>query len=313
MNKILVIDQNAAIYRDRLQAEFPALQIVTDRDGNKLPHDLSDIEVLISFCMGLPQDFYRRATGLKWLQCLATGVDHVLRQPDLSPAVVLTSGRGVHGAPMRETVLFLMQGISRNVARLVEDNKAHIWERRFYSLLYGRTAVVVGIGVVGIAIGQLLKAFGMRVIGVTRTPRQAEGFDDMLPMAQLNAAAARADFLINVLPATAENARVFGRELFAAMKPSAYYINAGRGQTTDEAALVEALQGRRIAGAGLDVFQTEPLPAGSPLWELPNVFITPHLGGYTSDYEDLIMPLITENLRLYLAGRHSEMQNIVKR
>ncbi|HXL63619.1 MAG TPA: D-2-hydroxyacid dehydrogenase [Xanthobacteraceae bacterium] len=313
MNKVLVIDQNAAIYRDRLQAEFPALQIVADGDGKNLPQDLSDIEVFISFAMGLPQDFYRRASGLKWLQCLATGVDHVLRQPDLGPAVVLTSGRGVHGAPMRETVLYLMQGISRNVARLVEDNKAHIWERRFYSLLYGRTAVVVGIGVVGIAIGQLLKAFGMRVIGVTRTPRQAEGFDDMLPMAQLNAAAARADFLINVLPATAENARVFGRELFAAMKPSAYYINAGRGQTTDEAALVEALQGRRIAGAGLDVFQTEPLPAGSPLWELPNVFITPHLGGYTSDYEDLIMPLITENLRLYLAGRHSEMQNIVKR
>lgn len=313
MNKVLVIDQNAAIYRDRLQAEFPALQIVADGDGKNLPQDLSDIEVFISFAMGLPQDFYRRASGLKWLQCLATGVDHVLRQPDLGPAVVLTSGRGVHGAPMRETVLYLMQGVSRNVARLVEDNKAHFWERRFYSLLYGRTAVVVGIGVVGIAIGQLLKAFGMRVIGVTRTPRQAEGFDDMLPMAQLNAAAARADFLINVLPATAENARVFGRELFAAMKPSAYYINAGRGQTTDEAALVEALQGRRIAGAGLDVFQTEPLPAGSPLWELPNVFITPHLGGYTSDYEDLIMPLITENLRLYLAGRHSEMQNIVKR
>jgi D-2-hydroxyacid dehydrogenase (NADP+) len=313
MNKILVIDQNAAIYRDRLQAEFPALQIVADRDGKKLPQDLSDVEVLISFGMGLPQDFYRRATGLKWLQCLATGVDHVLRQPDLSPAVVLTSGRGVHGAPMRETVLYLMQAVSRNVARLVEDNKAHVWERRFYSLLYGRTAVVVGIGVVGIAIGQLLKAFGMRVIGVTRTPRQVEGFDDMLPMAQLNAAAARADFLINVLPATAENALVFGGKLFAAMKPSAYYINAGRGQTTDEAALIEALQERRIAGAGLDVFQTEPLPPGSPLWELPNVFITPHLGGYTSDYEDLIMPLITENLRLYLAGRQSEMQNIVKR
>jgi D-2-hydroxyacid dehydrogenase (NADP+) len=313
MNKVLVIDQNASIYRDRLQAEFPALHIVASGDGKELPQDLSDIEVLISFGMGLPQDFYRRASGLKWVQCLATGVDHVLRQPDLSPAVVLTSGRGVHGAPMRETVLYLMQAVSRNVARLVEDNKAHIWERRFYSLLYGRTAVVVGIGVVGIAIGKLLKAFGMRVIGVTRTPRQVEGFDDMLPMAQLNAAAARADFLINVLPATAENALVFGRELFAAMKPSAYYINAGRGQTTNEAALIEALQERRIAGAGLDVFQTEPLPPGSPLWELPNVFITPHLGGYTSDYEDLIMPLITENLRLYLAGRQSEMQNIVKR
>jgi D-2-hydroxyacid dehydrogenase (NADP+) len=313
MNKVLVIDQNAAIYRDRLQAEFPTLQIAASGDGKDLPQDLSDFEILISFCMGLPQDFFRRATGLKWVQCLATGVDHLLRQPDLDRAVVLTSGRGVHGAPMRETVLYLMQGVSRDVARLVEDNKARFWERRFYSLLYGRTAVVVGIGVVGIAIGQLLKAFGMRVIGVTRTPRQVEGFDDMLPLAQLNAAAARANFLINVLPATAENALVFDGKLFAAMKPSAYYINAGRGQTTDEAALIEALQQRRIAGAGLDVFQTEPLPPANPLWALPNVFITPHLGGYTSDYEDLIMPLIAANLRLYLDGRQSEMQNIVKR
>jgi phosphoglycerate dehydrogenase-like enzyme len=313
MNKLLVIDQNAAIYRDRLQAEFPALQIVSARDGKELPQDLSGVEVLIGFAMGLPQDFYRRATGLKWLQCLATGVDHLLRQPDLDPAVLLTSGRGVHGAPMRETVLYLMQGVSRNVARLVEDNKAHFWERRIYKLLYGRTAVVVGIGVVGIAIGQLLKAFGMRVVGLTRTPREVEGFDEMLPMTQLHDAAARADYLINVLPATAENAHIFNGKLFAVMQTSAYYINAGRGQTTDEAALIEALQQRRIAGAGLDVFETEPLPPSSPLWALPNVFITPHLGGYTADYEDLIMPLIAGNLRLYMAGRHSEMQNIVKR
>jgi len=313
MNKLLVIDQNAATYRDRLFAEFPALQILAARDGKELPRDLPDIEVLISFGMGLPEDFYRRATGLKWFQCLATGVDHVLRQPDLRPDTIVTSGRGIHGAPMRETVLYLMQGVSRNVARLVEDNKAHIWDRRFYNLLYSRTAVVVGVGVVGIAIGRLLKAFGMQVIGVTRTPRQVDGFNEMLPVAQLRAAAARADFLINVLPATAENALIFDRKLFAAMKPSAYYINAGRGQTTDETALIGALAERRIAGAGLDVFQTEPLPPGSPLWELPNVFITPHLGGYTADYEDLIMPLIIENLRLYAAGRRSEMQNIVAR
>jgi len=313
MNKILVIDQHAAIYRDRLRAEFPALQILAASDNKELPQDLADVEVLISFGMGLPEDFYRRAAGLKWFQCLATGVDHVVRQPDLNPATVVTSGRGIHGAPMRETVIYLMQGVSRNVARLIEDNKAHIWDRRFYNLLYGRTAVVVGVGVVGVAIGRLLQAFGMRVIGVTRTRRQIDGFDEMLPVAQLHAAAAQADFLINVLPATAENTRIFDSKIFAAMKPSAYYINAGRGQTTDETALIEALAERRIAGAGLDVFQTEPLPPESPLWELPNVFITPHLGGYTADYEDLIMPLIIDNLRLYLAGRQSEMQNIVAR
>jgi D-2-hydroxyacid dehydrogenase (NADP+) len=311
MTKVLAIDQNAAIYRERLQVEFPALQILAARDNKELPQNLSEIDVLISFGMGLPEDFYRRMTGLKWFQCLATGVDHVLRQPDLDPATVVTSGRGIHGAPMRETVLYLMQGASRNVARLIEDNKAHIWDRRFYNLLYGRTAVVVGVGVVGMAIGQLLKAFGMQVVGVTRTPRKLAGFDEMLPLAQLHDAATRADYLINVLPATAENALIFDRGIFAAMKPSAFYINAGRGQTTDESALIEALRERRIAGAGLDVFQTEPLPPGSPLWELANVFITPHLGGYTADYEDLIMPLIIENLRLYLAGRQSEMQNIV--
>jgi phosphoglycerate dehydrogenase-like enzyme len=126
-------------------------------------------------------------------------------------------------------------------------------------------------------------------------------------------AVGRADFLINVLPATADNALLFDRAVFAALKPTAYYISAGRGQTVDEPALIAALRERRIAGAGLDVFQTEPLPADSPFWDLPNVFITPHLGGYTSEYEDLIMPLIVENMRLFLAGRPSEMQNIVKR
>ncbi len=106
---------------------------------------------------------------------------------------------------------------------------------------------------------------------------------------------------------------MFGAAVFAAMKPTAYYISAGRGQTVDEAALIAALRDGRIAGAGIDVFQTEPLPGDSRFWDLPNVFITPHLGGFTSEYEDLIMPLIVSNMRAFLAGRQAEMQNIVKR
>ena len=195
---------------------------------------------------------------------------------------------------------------------LVEEQKAHHWNRRFYSLFTGKTAVVVGVGVVGIAIGQLLKAFGMHVIGVTRTTRAVEGFDEMMPTDRLVEAARRADFLINVLPANADNALLYDRAVFAAMKPTAYYISAGRGQTVDEPALIAALRERRIAGAGLDVFQTEPLPADSPFWELPNVFITPHLGGYTIEYEDLIMPLILDNMRLFVAGRQNQMRNVVK-
>jgi len=312
-SNILILDPHAEIYRDRLQAEFPALQFVLAHGARELPQNLAGVDVLISFAIQLKDEFYRRAVDLKWIQCLATGVDHVLACPSLRPAVLLTSGRGIHGAPMRETVVYLMMGVSRGVARLVADQKAHAWDRRPYDLLSGKTAMVVGVGVVGIAIGQLLKAFGMHVVGVTRTARAVDGFDEMMPTDRLRAAAARADFLINVLPANADNALLFDRAVFAAMKPTAYYISAGRGQTVDEAALVDALRERRIAGAGLDVFQTEPLPPDSPFWDLPNVFITPHLGGYTSEYEDLIMPLIIENTRLFLAGRLGEMQNIVER
>jgi D-2-hydroxyacid dehydrogenase (NADP+) len=313
MTKVLVLDPHAEIYRDRLQAEFPTLQFVLAHNAAELPVDLTDIDVLISFAIELKDEFYRRAARLKWVQCLATGVDHLLRCPSLKPDVYLTSGRGIHGAPMRETIVFLMMGAAREARRLADAQKAHVWDRRYWSLFTGKTAVIVGVGVIGIATAKLLKALEMHVIGVTRTPRAAEGFDEMIPTEQLEEAAGRADFLINILPATKDNLLLFDRALFAAMKPTAYYISAGRGQTVDEAALVDALRERRIAGAGLDVFQTEPLPAGSPFWDLPSAFILPHLGGYTSEYEDLIMPLIVENMRLFLDGRQTQMQNIVAR
>src|SRR6202166_2557311 len=256
MTKVLVLDPHAEIYRDRLQAEFPTLQFVLAHNAAELPADLTDIDVLISFAIELKDEFYRRAARLKWVQCLATGVDHLLRCPSLKPDVYLTSGRGIHGAPMRETIVFLMMGVAREARRLADAQKAHVWDRRYWSLFTGKTAVIVGVGVIGIATAKLLKALEMHVIGVTRTPRAAEGFDEMIPTEQLEEAAGRADFLINILPATKDNLLLFDRALFAAMKPTAYYISAGRGQTVDEAALVDALRARRIAGGALAVFQT---------------------------------------------------------
>jgi phosphoglycerate dehydrogenase-like enzyme len=313
MSKVLIADPHAEIYRDRLAAEFPALRFTLAPAASALPADVSDIDALIGFGVDLKEDFFRAAMALKWIQCLATGVDHLVRQPALKPGVVITSGRGIHGAPMREMVVYLMMNVSRNVRRLAADQTAHVWDRRFWSLLYGKTAVIVGVGVIGSATALLLKAFGMHVIGVTRTPRAVEGFDEMIATERLPAAAGRADYLINILPATKDNISLFDGKVFAAMKPTAYYINAGRGQTVDEPALVAALREGRIAGAGLDVFATEPLPAESPFWDLPNVFITPHLGGYIVEYEELILPLIVDNMRLFLAGRPDEMRNVVRR
>src|SRR6185312_12734055 len=178
--KILVLDPHAEDYRERLGAEFPALHFALAHKASELPADVADIDVLISFGVELKDEFYQRATRLKWVQCLATGVDHILRCPSLKPETLLTSGRGIHGAPMRETIVFLMMSVAREARRLAEAQKAHRWERRFWSLFRGKTAVLVGVGVIGIATAKLLKAFEMHVVGVTRTPRAIEGFDEIM-------------------------------------------------------------------------------------------------------------------------------------
>lgn len=313
MTKALVIEDHADAYAAALRKEFPDLALLQARDLSEVPVDLSGVEVLIAFGIAVTDDFIRGLRDLKWIQSLATGVDHFLRCPSLRADVMITSGRGIHGAPVREAVVYLMMATSRNVKRQVEKNRAHEWDRRYWNMLAGKTAAIVGIGVIGEAIGALLKAFGMRLIGVTRTPRPVVGFDDMIPTAHLADAAAKADFLINVLPGTDQNTELFNHDIFAAMKRSAYFINVGRGQTVNEADLLAALREGRIAGAGLDVYQTTPLPPESPLWDAPNVFLTPHLGGFVHGYEDLVLPIVIENMRLFLAGRPQSMRNIVER
>jgi len=313
MTKVLIIDGHAEMYRDALQAEFPDLQFALFHGAAEATADFSDIDVMMMFGIEVRDEMLKVATQLKWIQCFATGVDHFLRCPSLRPDVMITSGRGIHGVPMREQVIYMMMAVSRDANREA-DNRAHrIWQRRLWSTLYGKTAAIVGTGIVGAAIGAALQGLGMRVIGVSRTPRESNGFDEMMPADRLLEAAGRADFLVNVLPAAPYNFGLFDAAVFGAMKPTAYYINAGRGQTDDEPALIAALRERKIAGAALDVFQNEPLPPDSPFWTLPNVLITPHVGGYIVEYEDFIMPLIVDNMRRFLVGRQSEMQNIVTR
>ena len=203
------------------QAEFPALQVQTVPEVTGVPEDLSDVDVLLCSASRCSDYLFARTPQLKWIQSLATGVDHFLRCPSLKPDVLITSGRGIHGPTMRETVLYMMMAISRDGIVKVEDKKAHFWERQFWSTLHGKTAMIVGVGIVGIAIAQLLKALGMRIVGVTRTPRNVECFDAMVPADHLLDAVGSADYVINVLPASADNIGLFDGTIFAAMKPSA--------------------------------------------------------------------------------------------
>jgi D-2-hydroxyacid dehydrogenase (NADP+) len=310
--KILILEKFADVYERELRAQFSGIEVHEAATVADISVDLAAIDVLFAFGIAINDQLIADAKNLKWIASLATGVDHFVRCPYLRRETILTSARGIHGPSMRESAAWLMLAVSRDAARLVHAKDGHRWERgERWPLLAGKTAVVVGIGVSGTAIGELLKAFGMRVVGVSRTPRAIAGFDAMRPTNQLAQAAAEADYLINVLPASEENREIFGRAVFAAMKPSAVFINVGRGETVDEAALIACLKSKRIAGAGLDVFQNSPLKGDSPFWDLPNVVISPQQGGYFVGYEEYVMPLLIENMRRFLAGRFDEMENVV--
>jgi len=313
MTNVLVLEAHAEAYASALRREFRDLEVQLARSAADTGVDYGKVDILIAFGIDVTDSLFCGMPRLKWVQSLATGVDHFLRSKTLPAEVILTSGRGIHGPAMRETVLHLMLSVSRDSLGFAGDKAGHRWDRRPWPLLAGKTAVVIGTGVAGSAIGLLLQALGMRVIGVSRTPRDAEGFEIVVPQGELAQAAASADYLINVLPGDAANRNMVGRDVFASMNSRAYFINVGRGETVDEAALIEALSHRKIAGAGLDVFATEPLPAQSPLWDLSNVFITPHIGGLFHEYQQTAMPLIIGNMRAFLSGRTDQMTNLIDR
>jgi D-2-hydroxyacid dehydrogenase (NADP+) len=315
---VLVLETFAHIYAERLRAQFDGLALHTARSPDELTTgraaDLATVDVLVAFGISVHDDFIARMPRLAWIQSLATGVDHFLACHSLKPDTLITSARGIHGPAMRETVAYLMLSISHDTPLLVRNQAAHRWDRdKPWPLVARKTAVLVGTGVSGSAVGELLQAFGMHVIGVSRTPRTERGFDEMVHTDTLADAAQRADYLVNIMPGGPKNARLISRRVLEALKRSAFFVNIGRGETVDEAALIDVLRQGRIAGAGLDVFATEPLPADSPLWDLPNVFLTPHIGGRFDEYEDYVMPLLAENMRLFLAGRQEEMRNRVAR
>src|SRR6516225_1985364 len=196
--KVLIVDIHAELYRDRLAAELPGLQFMLFHKAAEVSADLSAIDIMIMFCIEIRDHMLRDAPRLQWIQSLATGVDHFLRCPSLRKDVLITSGRGIHGVPMREHVLYLMLAISHDAKRQVEDHQQNVWHRRLWSTLHGKTAVIAGTGVVGAAIGEMLQSLGMHVIGLSRTPRLARGFNEILSIDLLRQAAGKADYLINI-------------------------------------------------------------------------------------------------------------------
>ena len=317
MTRVLILltlpEQVRAQYYAGLQAKFPEAQFEVADHYSKAVAAIADKEVLVTFGPMLHDDVFRAAKKLKWVQALGTGVDGIVDRPSLGKDVIVTKMHGFHGPPVSEAALMAMLALARDLPRAVRSQAGRRWDRFPAKTLNGKTAGILGVGVIAGTLAPMCKALGMQVIGISSAPRAVAGFDRIVPRKDLVKAVREVDFLVLLTPLSAETRGIVNAEVLSAMKPGAFLVNLARGGVVDEAALLHSLKINQIAGAALDVFAIEPLPAESPFWELPNVLITPHAGGFFDGYPKHALPVIEENLRRFLAGDTANMLNLVKR
>lgn len=300
-------------YGEALAPNFPELAIRTvDHHSRAGPH-IGDADILLTFAPMMADAVLAGAPNLKWIHALGTGVDGITMLPSLRDDVILTSTRGIHGVPMTEMAFMLMLALCRELPRSLRAQADGRWERWPARLLDGKTAAIVGVGLIAEALAPRLKAFGMEVIGVSRSRREVPGIDRMVRREDLARVAGEIDFLIALVPYEADTSGLIGAEVLRAMKPTSYLVNIARGGVVDEDALVETLREGGIAGAALDTFIEEPLPPDHPFWRMENVIVTPHLGGFNDAYVGQALPQIETNLRAFLDGTPERMINVVER
>lgn len=251
------------------------------------------------------------ARRLRWVAASNVGIDRMLFPALVESDVILTNARGAADQAIAETVVGFIVAMAKGFRRMLDDQRAHVWGHQDLERLAGRRVLVVGPGPIGRAIARAARdGLGMRVEAVGRTGRPGDDvFETIRGADELHAALAEADYVVDAMPHTAWTTHVFDAAAFAAMKATARFVNIGRGATVDEPALIEALASGRIAGAALDVFEEEPLPPESPLWDMEQVIVCPHMSGDVEGWEAEFAGVFYDNLGRWLRGE--PLRNVV--
>jgi phosphoglycerate dehydrogenase-like enzyme len=271
----------------------------------------------------VPNDMASRAPGLKWIQLLSAGADHVLGGPLKGTSIPITTASGIHATPIAEYTIASMLAYAHRIHLAIRAQVRREWMRSGAFMagvdeIRGQTLGIIGYGSIGRETARLAAAFGMKVLALKRDPfdRVDPGWspaglgdpEGKIPARyfgpnEREAILRESDYISVTLPLTNHTRKFIGVREFAAMKPSAYLVNIGRGEVIDETAMAAALTSEKIGGAGLDVFEHEPLEASSPLWDMENVILTPHISGANRGYMDKACELFAENLKRFAANR----------
>jgi len=275
------------------------LDIAADKE--KVLDAVKDAEVIFG---GFNRDMFLASKKLKWVHVASAGVEAYLFPEFVNSQVILTNSSGVHRIPISEMAIAMMLMLAKRLHRFMRFQLEGKWSRLLSDELAGKTVGILGLGDIGTETAWKAKCFGMRVLALNRRTKHRPTYvDEILGVEDLNYFLGELDYLVITVPLTKETRHMIGEKELKLMKPTAYIVNVSRGAVIDNAALTKALKEGWIAGAGLDVFEQEPLPEGSELWKLENVIITPHVSGGTPHYAERAVEIFCRNLARYLDGK----------
>jgi phosphoglycerate dehydrogenase-like enzyme len=262
---------------------------------------MDETEVLIAYAV--PPGVLSAMPKLRWAQAMTAGVEGWLALADLPPALLLTCARGTHEESMPENIIGALLYVAKPYAAAVENQKRGKWVRTVPEPLSGKTLGILGVGAIGQRVAHIAAALGMRVIGTRRRPEPVAGVQTVLPAERTDEVLAQSDFVLLLMPATRGTENFMNADRLRRMKASAWLLNFGRGQLVNDADLVAAVTGKRIAGAVLDVYREEPLPAEHPFWTTEGIVVLPHLGGPHPQRDKFVARLFVDNLARFLDGK----------
>ena len=290
---------------DDLEAMIPAATIIPVTGATDAATHGVSADIILGTCNA---DLVNATDTLVWVQVFSAGVDRCMDVEALGNGdVLLTNMQKMSSPAIGEHAVAMMLSLARGLPRFAKAMPDGAWRRDLAQepgmvTVSGKTVLVLGLGGIGSEVAKRASALGMRVTATRNSSREGPPYVDYVGLSdEMAELAAKADFVVNALPLTAATKGLLDQAFFAQLKPGSYFVNVGRGGTVDTAALFDALEAGRLAGAGLDVTDPEPLPAEHPLWQMPNVIITPHISSTGSD-RDLHRTLLRENLRRYVAG-----------
>lgn len=300
---ILLIQETTTEQLQALKELAPEYELIKGWETDWEDISLESIEIIYGWTGQYSKELVENEKShLKWAQGKAAGVDFLDLEKLKQKNILLTNGSGIHSVPIAESVFGILLAYARGIQKAVKDQQTKTWDQVDELMeLHGKTIMIVGTGKIGVEVGRLAKAFNMKTIGVNRSGRDVEYMDQLIKQPELVDQVKQADIVINILPHTDQTHYFFNQGIFSQMKEGTLFVNVGRGPTVKTDDLIAALDNGQLAFAGLDVFETEPLPEESALWNREDVLITPHITGIAEQFKKRLFAIFEENLKAYLA------------